>query len=56
VPFQQSVDMCDAMKAKGVACEIIPVEGVHGMDHWEPDPELHFYKQRMMEWLKKTLH
>jgi acetyl esterase/lipase len=55
VPFQQSVDMCDAMKAKGVACEIIPVAGVHGMDHWEPDPKLHFYKQEMIDWLKKTL-
>lgn len=55
VPFQQSVDMCDAMKAKGGTCEIIPVEGVHGMDHWEPDPNLHVYKQQMVDWLKKTL-
>jgi len=56
VPFQQSVDMCDAMKAKAVACEIMPVEAGHGMDHWEPDPKLHFYKQQMVNWLKKTLH
>jgi alpha-L-fucosidase 2 len=55
VPFQQSVDMCDAMKAKGVACEILAVEGVHGMDHWEPDAKLHFYKQKMVDWLKSTL-
>jgi alpha-L-fucosidase 2 len=55
VPFQQSVDMCDAMKTKGVSCEIISVEGVHGMDHWEPDPRLHFYKQQMIDWLKTTL-
>lgn len=55
VPFQQSVDMCEAMKAKGVACEILPVEAGHGMDHWEPDPKLHFYKQQMVDWLKKTL-
>lgn len=55
VPYQQSVDMCDAMKAKGVACDIVAVEGVHGMDHWEPEPSLHAYKQQMIDWLKKTL-
>jgi alpha-L-fucosidase 2 len=55
VPYQQSVDMCDAMKAKGAGCEIMAVDGVHGMDHWEPDPKLHFYKQQMVAWLNKTL-
>lgn len=53
VPFQQSVDMCRALEAKGVACGIVPVDAGHGMDNWEPHPALHHYKQKMVDWLRE---
>ena len=56
VPYQQSVEMCKAMKAAGAKCELVTVEGgEHGMDHWEPHPELHWYKKTLVDWLTKTL-
>lgn len=55
VPFQQSVDMCEALRARGGTCEIVEVDGGHGMDHWEPHPELHHYKAAMIDWLERTL-
>jgi hypothetical protein len=27
----------------------------HGMENWEGHPEWMFYKDRMVEWLRKTL-
>lgn len=55
VPHEQSVQMCEALRAKGVRCDVVALKAGHGMDHWEPDPELHFYKQRMVEWLREIL-
>lgn len=55
VPFRQSVDMCAALAERSVPCEIVAVDAGHGMDTWEPDPTLHGYKQRMIDWLSKTL-
>ncbi len=55
VPFSQSVEMCAALAAKGVSCEVFEVDAGHGMDTWEPHPELHGYKQKMVDWLRKTL-
>jgi acetyl esterase len=55
VPYQQSVEMCDKMKQVGARCDLMTVNGVHGMDHWEPHPELHWYKRALVEWLQKTL-
>jgi alpha-L-fucosidase 2 len=56
VPYAQSVEMCRDMKAAGARCELVTVEGgVHGMDHWEPHPEMHWYKKAMVDWLLKTL-
>ena len=56
VPYEQSVEMCSAMKDAGAQCELIPLEGApHGMDHWEPRPELHWYKKALTDWLAKTL-
>lgn len=55
VPFQQSVDMCAALARKAVPCEIVPVDAGHGMNNWEPNPALHGYKQKMIDWLRKTL-
>ena len=56
VPYEQSVEMCKDMKAAGAKCDLVTVEGgVHGMDHWEPHPELHWYKKALVDWLTKTL-
>jgi acetyl esterase/lipase len=57
VPYEQSVEMCKAMKAIGARCDLVTVEGgVHGMDHWEPHPELHWYKKALVDWLMKTMN
>jgi acetyl esterase len=56
VPYEQSVEMCKAMKAAGARCELVTVEGgEHGMDHWEPHPELLWYKKTLVYWLTKML-
>jgi alpha-L-fucosidase 2 len=55
VPFQQSVDMCAALRARGGSCEIVEVDAGHGMNTWEPDPKTHHYKQAMIDWLERTL-
>ena len=55
VPFEQSVQMCDKLKALGNSCDLIELDAGHGMDTWEPHPELHFYKQKMIDWLKEKL-
>jgi acetyl esterase len=55
VPFQQSEEMCQKMTRAGARCDIIPVEAGHGMDTWEPHPELHGYKQKMIDWLRSAL-
>ena len=55
VPFEQSVAMCEALRASGKACEIVSVDAGHGMDTWEPNRELHHYKAAMIEWLERTL-
>ena len=56
VPYAQSVEMCRKMKQAGARCDLITIEGApHGMDHWEQVPEFLWYKQALMDWLKKTL-
>jgi alpha-L-fucosidase 2 len=56
VPYAQSVEMCRKMKKAGARCDLITIEGApHGMDHWEQVPEFLWYKQALMDWLKKTL-
>lgn len=56
VPYDQSVEMCDRMKQVGARCDLITIPGApHGMDHWEPHPEWHWYKKAMVEWLEKTV-
>ena len=56
VPYDQSVQMCDRMKQVGARCDLITIPGApHGMDHWEPHPEWHWYKKAMVEWLEKTV-
>ncbi len=55
VPFEQSVEMCAALAAKSVSCDVVPVDAGHGMNNWEPHPELHGYKAKMVDWLRRTL-
>lgn len=55
VPYQQSVDMCDAVTSQGVACDVYPVAGGHGMNNWEPNTELHHYKGKLVDWLREKL-
>ena len=55
VPFEESPAMCAAMKAVGASCELISIEGGgHGMSNWRT-PEMQYWKQEMLDWLKKTL-
>jgi acetyl esterase len=56
VPYDQSVEMCARMKQVGARCDLITIPGApHGMDHWEPHPEWHWYKKAMVDWLQKTV-
>ena len=56
VPYDQSVKMCDKMKQAGAACEVFTIEGAgHGVGGWEKNPAYQAYKDKMVEWLKKTL-
>ena len=56
VSFEQSTDMCTAMKNLNVNCELITVEGGgHGMNNWKA-PDMQHWKPEMVAWLKKTLH
>jgi hypothetical protein len=44
------------MKQAGARCDLVTIPGApHGMDHWEPHPEWHWYKKALVDWLKKTL-
>jgi acetyl esterase len=52
VPFEQSVEMCNKMSHAGASCEIVSVSAGHGMDTWEPHPELLGYKEKMVQWLR----
>ena len=55
VPYQQSIDMCAAMKKMGASCELITIDGGgHGMSGWKA-PEMQHYKGEMIAWLQKTL-
>ena len=55
VSYEQSPEMCKAMKAVGAPCELVPIEGGgHGMSGWKA-PEMQHWKAEMVAWLKKTL-
>jgi len=56
VPYEQSVEMCNAMKNAGAQCDLITIQGApHGMDHWEGHPKFLWYKKALVDWLRKTL-
>ena len=43
VSYEQSPAMCKAMKAVGVSCELIPIEGGgHGMSGWKAPEQQHW--------------
>jgi alpha-L-fucosidase 2 len=57
VPYQQSPRFCQALKAKGNQCELYTVPGArHGMGQWEENTGQLEYKQKVVDWLKETLH
>ncbi len=56
VPYEQSPNMCAAMKKVSVPCEVIAVEGGrHGMENWEKDAAVTHWKTEMVAWLQRTL-
>jgi alpha-L-fucosidase 2 len=56
VPYDQSPEMCEKMKAAGNECEVFTVEGgAHGIGSWEKDAALQKYKVKMVEWLDETM-
>jgi alpha-L-fucosidase 2 len=57
VPYNQSPLMCGKLKAAGNRCEVYTVEGApHGVGGWEKAPSFQGYKQKMVDWLRVTLH
>jgi alpha-L-fucosidase 2 len=57
VDYGQSPHFCEALKAKGNSCELYTVQGArHGMGQWEENAGQLAYKDKVVEWLKQTLH
>jgi carboxypeptidase Q len=57
VPYDQSPEMCEKMKAAGDSCEVFTVEGAgHGIGSWEKVEAYQKYKSKMIEWLKEQLN
>lgn len=55
VPFEQSEEFCEKLRASGVRCEIYPVTGgQHGLMWWEAEGRT-AYKQHMVQWLEREL-
>ena len=55
VPYDQSVLMCEEMRAVGAKCELLTLPGGgHGMAGWEKMPEILHYKEKMIQWLKQV--
>jgi acetyl esterase len=55
VSYEQSPEMCAAMKNVGVSCELVTIEGGgHGMSSWK-EPGMQHWKAEMVAWLGKVL-
>jgi alpha-L-fucosidase 2 len=55
VPFEQSRNMCKAIRNAGGTCDLIAVNGGgHGLRRWEA-AGLTSYKRLMIDWLQKHL-
>ena len=56
VPYEQSENMCGALRGSGSNCELIAVNGAgHGMNFWEGQQPMMAYKAQMMTWVKDHL-
>lgn len=56
VPLEQSTVFCDQIRRVGSSCEVLSVPGAgHGVSNWEKQPELHWYKARLTDWLRREL-
>jgi acetyl esterase/lipase len=56
VPYSQSPEMCEKMKAAGDSCEVFTVDGAgHGIGGWEKVSAHQTYKAKMIDWLKDQL-
>jgi enterochelin esterase family protein len=56
VPYEQSPRFCEALKAAGDQCELYSVAGGrHGMGQWEQHADQLAYKDKVVEWLSKTI-
>jgi acetyl esterase len=54
VPPEQAARFCDATRAAGGACDLLPVEGgIHRAENWRPSQW--GYKARLVAWLSKRL-
>ncbi len=57
VDYGQSPRFCDALKAKGNSCQLYTVQGArHGMGQWEENSGQLAYKEKVVDWLKQTVH
>jgi acetyl esterase len=55
VDYEQSTAFRDAIRAAGVKCDLITIEGGgHGMGGWRA-PGMQHWKVEMIDWLKQTL-
>jgi acetyl esterase/lipase len=55
VPFEQSRNMCRAIRKAGATCDLIAVKsGGHGIRGWE-SAGLTSYKRLMIDWLQKRM-
>jgi acetyl esterase len=55
VPFEQSRNMCQAIRKAGGHCDLLAVKGgAHGVRRWE-SAGLTSYKRLMIDWLQKRL-
>lgn len=56
VPYQQSVDLCAALRKASSTCDLYPVTGGgHGLKWWEPASRLTAYKHDMVRWIAQEL-
>jgi acetyl esterase len=56
VPYEQSVQMLEAMKKAGARCELIRVEGGgHGFGAWDRDPAMSGYRSQLFAWLERII-
>jgi len=54
--WSQAQGFSSRLREIGVAHEIVTLDGApHGLENWEGHPEWMFYKQRMTDWILRTV-